>query len=174
MRKAFTMLEIIFVIVIIGILSAVAIPKFATNRDDATVTQGISTLASIRSAISQEAQRRQMEGNYTAINNIGGKIDAASAGNDKPIFDFFDTDNNGNPPANPNRVLEYPPYACKNSTAEGCWIRTGSNTYEYKLPGLIRAALNDKNAKFILQNNRFDCNDGGDSDIKKACRKLER
>jgi len=36
MRKAFTMVEIIFVIVIIGILSAIAIPKLAANRDDAT------------------------------------------------------------------------------------------------------------------------------------------
>jgi len=35
MRKAFTMVEIILVIVIIGILSAIAIPKLAANRDDA-------------------------------------------------------------------------------------------------------------------------------------------
>jgi prepilin-type N-terminal cleavage/methylation domain-containing protein len=40
MRKdAFTMMEIIFVIVIIGILSAVVLPKLNATRDDADVSQ---------------------------------------------------------------------------------------------------------------------------------------
>jgi prepilin-type N-terminal cleavage/methylation domain-containing protein len=34
-KKAFTMIELIFVIVIIGILSAVAIPKLSATREDA-------------------------------------------------------------------------------------------------------------------------------------------
>ena len=35
MKKAFTMIELIFVIVIIGVLAAVAIPKLSATRDDA-------------------------------------------------------------------------------------------------------------------------------------------
>jgi prepilin-type N-terminal cleavage/methylation domain-containing protein len=35
MKKSFTMIELIFVIVILGILASVAIPKLAATRDDA-------------------------------------------------------------------------------------------------------------------------------------------
>ena len=35
MRKAFTMIEIIFVIVIIGVLASIAIPKLSTSKDNA-------------------------------------------------------------------------------------------------------------------------------------------
>ena len=37
MKQAFTMIELIFVIVILGILAAVAVPKLAASRDDARV-----------------------------------------------------------------------------------------------------------------------------------------
>jgi len=38
-RHAFTMIELIFVIVILGVLAAVAIPKLAATRDDAEVSK---------------------------------------------------------------------------------------------------------------------------------------
>jgi len=39
MKKAFTIIELVFVIVIVGILAAVAIPKLAATRDDAEVSK---------------------------------------------------------------------------------------------------------------------------------------
>ena len=45
MKKAFTMIEMIFVIVILGILGAVAIPKLAATRTDAKSTSEIYNLS---------------------------------------------------------------------------------------------------------------------------------
>jgi len=44
MKKAFTMIELVFVIVIIGIVASVAIPKLSATRDDAEATTIISNV----------------------------------------------------------------------------------------------------------------------------------
>lgn len=44
-RNGFTMVELIFVIVILGVLAAVAIPKLAATRADAIVTAEVSSVA---------------------------------------------------------------------------------------------------------------------------------
>ena len=50
-KNAFTMIELIFVIVILGILAAVAIPKLAATRTDAEVSKLGSNIAAIESEI---------------------------------------------------------------------------------------------------------------------------
>jgi len=69
MKKAFTMLELVFVIVVIGILSAIAIPKFAATRDDAEISKGRAEVAAMRSAVATERQKRILRGNFINITN---------------------------------------------------------------------------------------------------------
>lgn len=51
MKSGFTMIELIFVIVVLGILAAVAMPKFVNVQDDAKVSSEKSTIGAIRSSI---------------------------------------------------------------------------------------------------------------------------
>jgi general secretion pathway protein G len=67
-RGAFTMMELVFVIVVIGILSAIAIPKFAVTRNDAIITKAKTTVGALRSAVSMERQKRVLRGDFSDIN----------------------------------------------------------------------------------------------------------
>ncbi|MDD2265961.1 type II secretion system protein [Sulfuricurvum sp.] len=50
-RTGFTLVELIFVIVIIGVLSAVAIPKFANLTDNSKIAAELATASSVQSAL---------------------------------------------------------------------------------------------------------------------------
>ena len=69
MKKAFTMIELVFAIVVIAILASIAIPKFAVTRDDAIITKAKSTVNALRSAIAIERQKRILRGDFTAIDS---------------------------------------------------------------------------------------------------------
>ena len=79
-RKAFTMIELVFVIVVIGILSAIAIPKFAATRDDAIITKGRTTVAAMRSAIATERQKRILRGDFSPIDSAWVESNATTYG----------------------------------------------------------------------------------------------
>ena len=61
MKKGFTMIELIFVIVILGILASVAIPRLAATRTDAEVA---ATVANLRTLISDAASYYAVKGEF--------------------------------------------------------------------------------------------------------------
>ena len=61
MKKGFTMIELIFVIVILGILASVAIPRLAGTRTDAEIAAAV---ANIRTLLSDAASYYAVKGEF--------------------------------------------------------------------------------------------------------------
>ena len=100
------MIELVFVIVVLGILAAIAVPRLAATRDDAHITAGRADLATIRSGIINERQARMFRGqtNYTA-----------SLGGNDPLFDV---------------VVQS---GIRPSSKSGGWTKTNENLYQFHL-----------------------------------------
>ena len=65
-RAGFTMIELIFVIVILGILAAVAIPKLAATRDDAKIASEVTSMSQALQNLGAEYTAQGAFTNYTA------------------------------------------------------------------------------------------------------------
>ena len=64
MKKGFTMIELIFVIVILGILASVAIPRLAATRTDAAIA---TTVANLRTILSDAASYYAVNGEFGTV-----------------------------------------------------------------------------------------------------------
>jgi general secretion pathway protein G len=74
-REAFTMIELIFIIVIIGILSAVAIPKLATTRDDAHIsTVAHETMTAAWEVAAYATAKGQTESTISAMSDTAKSL----------------------------------------------------------------------------------------------------
>ena len=62
MKKGFTMIELIFVIVILGILASVAIPRLAGTREDAEISTAV---ANLRTLLGDAASYYVLKGTFT-------------------------------------------------------------------------------------------------------------
>lgn len=148
-RSGFTIIELIFVIVVLGILSAVAIPKFLGSQTDAVIAKGKSDVSAIRAAILNERQKRLILGEVGFITSLDGGATANADG--ETIFDNNGTASNG--------LLTY---GVTTKDAAGHWIKTGTNQYTYKLDAATGCTFTytPSNGKFVLSGasaNNVDC-----------------
>lgn len=110
---AFTMLEMVFVIVVLGILASIAVPRLAATRTDAEISKGRADVASVRSAIITERQSRLITG-------VSSWITAANLDTASGLF---------------GGVLMYP--VANESGKNGKWSATaGSGTYVFRVDNI--------------------------------------
>jgi prepilin-type N-terminal cleavage/methylation domain-containing protein len=83
-RKGFTLIELLIVVVIIGILAAIAIPKFANTKSKAYVTAMKSDLRNLVSA--QESFFSDSARYTSSLSSLGFK---QSSGTKAPVISTF-------------------------------------------------------------------------------------
>ena len=75
-RNAFSMIELVFVIVILGVLAAVAVPKFVSSRADAQVATLRSDIATVLKTVPSRvfAENLDVGATPTGTSSSGGKL----------------------------------------------------------------------------------------------------
>jgi len=136
-KSAFTMIELIFVIVVLGILAAVAIPKFTATRTDAQISKGRADISSIRSSIISERQTRLIKGDSSWINSLSHET--------ATLFDG-------------NGTVELLMYGIKSASTNGHW-RTIDSGFPY-VHYIYRIGNEDCEMDYNSSNGKFTLKDG--------------
>jgi general secretion pathway protein G len=132
-RSAFTLLEIIFVIVVLGILSAIAIPQLSVTREDAVIAKGRSELSTIKNAIMLDRSERLLTGDSAFLTDLDSNV--TNNGNGERLF---------------NEILGNNPIYSRNTP--GHWLKTTNTTYRYSVNDTTSVTFTYDNT-----NGTFDC-----------------
>ena len=158
MQQSFTLIELIFVIVIIGLLASVAVPKFtnlATHAKEANIKSVITTV---------ESSIDNIHGQWIINDTYSWKPEHGSCGlNSQGYPDSLD-DNSSDEKQLFKCVLKNPVPSCGDKHS-GCWEEYDSGKYQYKYS-------EDKKLKveYNASNGDIVCLDG-DGVTKEECEK---
>lgn len=164
MKKAFSMIELIVVIIVMGILSSIVLSKMSVSRDDAFITGAKSQVQVIRSAITIIRSKNLMRGMVADVNPK--KLDALPSDtstykNGEKLFDYDTVSGDES-----KSLFDYPIQA---GDANGQWKKLpktadGKYPYEIKLLNVGLQFLYDPS------DGSFDCNhNAADQTLKMLC-----
>lgn len=149
------MIELVFVIVVLGILSAIAIPKLAATRDDAILVKGKSQISAIRSGIAMQKSKRLLEGSQPFVPRTLDK--------NASVDNLFNDGDHGN-------ILEY---GLQSGTKDGSWKKLD---FTPPIPENIRYKFRLENTSVIFtyysKKGLFDCNKTAGASNADKCKLL--
>lgn len=80
-RTAFTLVELIFVIVVLGILAAVAIPRIGSTVQSGYIAAAQGDVSAIRASIASARQKELVKGNNSYIDSLSTSNTSLFGGN---------------------------------------------------------------------------------------------
>lgn len=139
--RAFTIIELIFVIVVLGILAAIALPKFDETKRQADIVNGRGDIATIRAAIANERQSKVIMGDASYISKLTASTSETM---------LFKGDGAGR---------ELLAYGMKKGSASGDWNIIDDTTYTYNVSGVLTTfTYNPSSGIFTCTPNVNNCN----------------
>ena len=166
MKKSFTLIELIFVIIIIGLLASVAVPKFLQTKANASSVSAKSIVSSVRTAIATKHGEwiinddLNSDDGYTPQGYPIRLDDAKANSANENLFDGNET----------LPILRNPIKSC---LSNNCWFKYKADDTDNNISYYAYRFTQEDNITLDYNgsNGSFKCNDDG-SKSKKECESI--
>ena len=121
-KKGFTLIELLIVVVIIGILAAIAIPKFANTKEKAYLAAMKSDLRNLVTAEEAYFSEGSLYGNVSAVGGQQGTIGGVTG--------VYSTSTGVTVAGTANLGISFTALATHTATTKTCYINVGTGLRE--------------------------------------------